>query len=89
MLLVAKLNDFANTVMVGNLVQLEDYLFQKAIDKIEIEQFTGAKVVLKGCSKLDVPASAYAYLTQKLLPVASSIMFGEPCSTVPVYKAKI
>jgi len=60
--------------------------FREQIRALPMESYIGAKVVIKGCSDLQIPASAYLELTHKLKPHASSIMFGEPCSTVPVYK---
>jgi len=54
--------------------------------KTDWEKYRDAKVVIKGCSKVDVPTSAYVEATAKLKPIVSSLMFGEPCSTVPLYK---
>jgi Protein of unknown function (DUF2480) len=86
MLLATKLQPIAQKVVFGNLENLENVLFLEAINKIDIEQYRDAKVVVKGCSKVPVPASAYVHVTNLLMPVAQSIMFGEPCSTVPLYK---
>ena len=58
------------------------------ISKLNIADFNDKKIVIKGCSKIEVPVSAYVNLTAKLRPVVKSIMYGEPCSTVPVYKRK-
>ena len=88
MLLSSKLQPHASTVILGDLDDLERFLFSKVIENINPEDFKDAKVVIKGCSKLPVPDSAYVELTAKLRPYVSSIMFGEPCSTVPVYKAR-
>ena len=86
MLLISKLESFAHVVMVGNLETLEIYLFQRALNELDLEQFRGGKLVIKGCSDKPVPDFAYAEFTRMVKPIASSIMFGEPCSTVPVYK---
>lgn len=86
MLLTTKLQPYAHCIVFGNLFALETKLFDEAIAKINPENFAGAKVVVKGCSKLPVPTSAYIEITKKLLPHVRSLMFGEPCSTVPVYK---
>lgn len=59
------------------------------IQKIDPEVFNSKKVVIKGCTDIDVEENAYLALVSKLLPVVSSIMFGEPCSTVPVFKRKL
>jgi hypothetical protein len=60
--------------------------FQKKINALNINDYEGARIVVKGCSDKPVPASAYLEITRRLQPVAQSIMFGEPCSTVPVFK---
>ncbi|GLU51104.1 DUF2480 family protein [Dyadobacter frigoris] len=86
MLLAIQLQPYANEVVFGDLNALEDKLFADAIGKIDTEKFRGKKVVIKGCSKLPVPISAYVEITNLLKPVAQSLMFGEPCSTVPLYK---
>ena len=86
MLLAIQLEPYANAVVFGDLAALEDKLFSDAISKINPEEFSGKKVVVKGCSKVPVPISAYVAVTNLLKPVAQSLMFGEPCSTVPLYK---
>ncbi len=58
-----------------------------AIAGISTEEYAGKRVVLKGCGDVAVPAEAYVAATAKLRPVVKSLMYGEPCSTVPVYKA--
>ena len=75
-------------VDLGDLEQLEIALFNQALAKVDLDKFKDAKVVVKGCSKLPVPDYAYVEVTRLLRPYASSIMFGEPCSTVPLYKAR-
>jgi hypothetical protein len=86
MLLAIHLEPHANMVVFGDLAALEDALFRDALSRLDIKQYLGTKVVIKGCSKLPVPASAYVEVTRLLRPVATSIMYGEPCSTVPLYK---
>lgn len=86
MLVVSKLKPFAHLIVFGSLKELHAQIFSENISKINIEDYRSAKVVIKGCSKMEVPVSAYVELTDRLLPVVSSIMYGEPCSTVPVYK---
>lgn len=88
MLLTLKLQPFANTVVLGDLKELEDKLFYDALRKVNPEEYQGARVVVKGCSKLPVPAAAYVEITRILQPFVQSLMFGEPCSTVPLYKKK-
>ena len=86
MLLTTKLEPFAHTVVFGNLDDLEVALFREALAKVDPQDFKDAKLVIKGCSNVSVPTSAYVEITRLLRPVASSIMYGEPCSTVPLYK---
>ncbi|MCH8233604.1 MAG: DUF2480 family protein [Bacteroidetes bacterium] len=86
MLLVTKMEPYANMIVLGNLQDLENALFKEALDKLDIEAYRNRKVVIKGCSDKPVPEYAYVELTRKLRPLVASIMFGEPCSTVPVYK---
>ncbi|HRG31927.1 MAG: DUF2480 family protein [Saprospiraceae bacterium] len=74
----------------GSSEQVLIQYFNRILDKFDWKQFQGSKLVIKGCSDKPVPPSAYLRVTHHLLPYASSIMYGEPCSTVPVYKrAKI
>ncbi|WP_205503422.1 DUF2480 family protein [Rufibacter psychrotolerans] len=86
MLLATKLQPFVNRYVFGDLDALEQALLQDAISKINPEEYHDAKVVIKGCGQIPVPTFAYVEIMQKLLPVVSSIMYGEPCSTVPIYK---
>lgn len=86
MLLAIQLEPYANMVVFGTLDDLERKLYDDAIARINFNDYIGAKVVVKGCSKVDVPTSAYVEITRRLKPFAQSIMFGEPCSTVPLYK---
>jgi hypothetical protein len=86
MLLATKLQNHANHYIFGNLEALEQALFQEAIAKIDPEEYRDGKVVIKGCGSIPVPTFAYVEIMRKLLPVTSSIMYGEPCSTVPLYK---
>jgi hypothetical protein len=86
MLLVTKIEPFANMVIFGDLSDLEQALYQQVLKTIDFSKFKDAKVVIKGCGHLPVPTYAYAEITRLLMPVAHSIMYGEPCSTVPLYK---
>ncbi len=86
MLLTIALRPFAAKVFFGSSSELESYLFQETLAGINWEQYRGAKVVIKGCSKLEVPTSAYVMVSSYLQPIVASMMYGEPCSTVPLYK---
>lgn len=87
MLLAVKMEPFAKTIVYGDLNQLNEFLWNKALIKIAPTDYVDKKVVIKGCSKIKVPTSVYVEVTRLLRPVAASIMYGEPCSTVPLYKA--
>ncbi len=76
----------ARDVFLGKPEQFAEVAFLKKIAALDPETFAGQRVVIKGCSDKPVPASAYLEITRLLQPVAQSILFGEPCSTVPVYK---
>jgi hypothetical protein len=86
MLLAIHLEPFAKKVVFGNLETLETILYQETLQKININDFKDTRIVIKGCGNLPVPIAAYVELTRLLRPVAKSIMYGEPCSTVPLYK---
>lgn len=86
MLLASVLEPYAKKVVYGNLEQLETILYQEKLSKLDINQYKDAKIVVKGCGDLPVPKAAYVEIMRLLRPVAKSIMYGEPCSTVPLYK---
>lgn len=88
MIIAAALQPFAKKIVFGNTETLETLLFVEALSKLNIEDYRDQRIVIKGCSDKPVPVSAYVELTRLLQPVAKSIMYGEPCSTVPIYKAK-
>jgi len=86
MLLAAHLEPFAASIMFGDMDKLEYELFMKALEKVDASSYKDAKVVIKGCGDLPVPAGAFVRITHMLKPYVQSIMYGEPCSTVPIYK---
>lgn len=88
MLLSTALQPYTKKIIFGSLEELENNLFSEVISNIKAEDYVDARVIIKGCSNLPVPTSAYVELTNKLMPVVKSLMFGEPCSTVPLYKKK-
>lgn len=87
MLVTAALQPYAKAIEFGTLEQLERRLFEKTLEAVDWNSFKGAKVVIKGCSRYEVPTSIYGYVTAKLRPVVTSLMYGEPCSTVPIFKS--
>jgi Protein of unknown function (DUF2480) len=86
MLLASALQPFAKKIVFGDLEKLETVLFTEVLSAFDTEQYRDARVVIKGCGDKPVPKTAYIELTRLLQPVVKSIMYGEPCSTVPVYK---
>lgn len=88
MLIVSKLSGIAQKIVFGNLETTRVAAWHQAIEALPIADYTDKRIVIKGCSKNEVPVSAYVHISEKMIPVAQSLMFGEPCSTVPVYKKK-
>ncbi|WP_299383323.1 DUF2480 family protein [uncultured Lacinutrix sp.] len=86
MLLSIKLQPYSKKIVLGDLEALEVSLYQDIITNLETTPFLDKPVIIKGCSKKPVPSSAYIMITNKLKPVAKSIMFGEACSSVPLFK---
>ena len=86
MLVVSELTSFANKVVIGDLELLETAIYQELISFIDFKEYIDLPVIIKGCSNKPIPNSAYAFLIEKLQPIAKSIMFGEACSTLPIYK---
>jgi hypothetical protein len=86
MLISSQLSGKASTIVYGSLADLEKHLFEQVIQDMDLVPYDDAKIVIKGCSKESVPLDAYVSLTNRLRPLARSLFFGEPCSTVPIYK---
>jgi hypothetical protein len=89
MLVMIKIQPFAKEVIFGTAESLEEHIWKNHLQTIDFEKYKDAKVVIKGCSKKNVPIFAYTELTRLLRPLAYSIMFGEPCSTVPLFKKQL
>ena len=88
MLLASAMQPFAKRIIFGTPEVLESVLYNEKLAQLDTTELTGKRIVIKGCGDLPVPVFAYVELTNRLRPVVKSIMYGEPCSTVPVYKAK-
>lgn len=86
MLIASYLAPFSKKIVVGNLLELETAIFQEIIEQLPLEEYTGSPVIIKGCANKPIPETAYIQLIEKIQPVAKSIMFGEACSTVPLFK---
>lgn len=87
MLVTSYLQPFAKEIIFGNEAQLFSTLFLKRLSAIDAKEFEGKRVVIKGCGDKKIPEAAYLEITKILLPVVKSIMYGEACSTVPIFKA--
>lgn len=87
MLLTLALEPYAKKIVYGDLAILENELFNEKMASLNIEQYKDARIVIKGCGEKEIPANVYVKLTSLLKPLVKSIMYGEPCSTVPLYKA--
>jgi hypothetical protein len=86
MLLTTYASEFTKLTIVGTLDTLNTLLFNEAISTLDVSSYKDAPVIVKGCSNKPVPQNAYVLLIQKLQPVVKSLMFGEACSSVPLYK---
>lgn len=86
MLVCTYLEGLAKGYCVGDLVALEQYIAEDTLSKLPLESYKDRSVVVKGCSKVAIPLFAYGRLVSILQREAKSLMFGEPCSTVPLYK---
>ncbi|MFT4577051.1 MAG: hypothetical protein ACI9SI_001990 [Polaribacter sp.] len=88
LLITSNLVTFANKIVVGDLELLETVIYTDIIKELDTTSFRSKPVIIKGCANKPIPPTAYTQLIQKIQPVAKTIMFGEACSTVPLYKAK-
>ncbi len=88
LLVSTALQPYVNKVVIGNLELLETVLFAEIINTLSLDSFQDKPVIIKGCSTKPIPESAYPLLISKIQPVAKSIMYGEACSTVPLFKKK-
>jgi hypothetical protein len=88
MLLQSELSEIARTVIYGSLEDLETMLYKDIIKDLDVSAYENLPVIVKGCSKKPVPISAYMMITEKLQQIASSVMYGEACSSVPVFKKR-
>ena len=87
-LMATRSSFYAKKTIAGDIEQLEIVLFRDAISSLDISPYKNQRLVIKGCSSKNIPQDAYVQLVEKIRPVAKSIMYGEPCSTVPIYKKK-
>ena len=88
MLVASYLQPVAKDVVFGDEKTLLNTIFIKKLSAFNAQEYTDKRVVVKGCGDVEIPATAYLEITNKLRPFAKSIMYGEPCSTVPIFKRK-
>ncbi|HET6996210.1 MAG TPA: DUF2480 family protein [Chitinophagaceae bacterium] len=88
MVVATYLQPVAKEILVGNEKELHKLIFLKNLSQINVNEFADKRIVVKGCGDTPIGEFVYMELTRLLQPVAKSIMYGEPCSTVPVYKKK-
>jgi hypothetical protein len=88
MLISSALRDATANVFFTTPENLNALVVERALVALDINQYEDKRVVIKGCGDREMSNHAYVALTSKLVPLAKSLMFGEPCSTVPVYKKR-
>ncbi|PQV51718.1 uncharacterized protein DUF2480 [Jejuia pallidilutea] len=88
MLLSINLEPYAKKIIIGDLEQLETSIYQDIINNLDVSGYQDKPIIVKGCANKPVPQNAYIMLSNKLKPFAKSIMYGEACSSVPLYKKK-
>ena len=86
MLVATYLQPVAKEIVMGDEKELHKTIFLKNLSQINVDEFSGQRIVIKGCGETAIGDFAYMEITKLLQPVAKSIMYGEPCSTVPIYK---
>lgn len=89
MVLSAELSPYALDVTSSTAEEAAEIFLLHNLAKLDGEQFKGQRVVIKGCGDRKVPETAFVQITQQLTNIARSIMYGEPCSTVPVFKKSV
>jgi hypothetical protein len=85
-LITAKITDVSRKIVFGNAEDLEVLLMHNAIQTYDFSELQGKRVLVKGCSEQKIPENAYIELVEQLKPLVKSLMFGEACSNVPIFK---
>ena len=86
-LLVSKsLKELEIENFIGSLEIMEHIIVKKTIDKLDLSSFKNKSIIIKGCSRKSIPKASYSFLIDRLQPIAKKIMFGEACSSVPIFK---
>lgn len=87
LLITTNLAPYTTRIVVGNLSELETAIYQEVISNLPVNNYAGKPIIIKGCANKPIPETAYVQLISKLIPVAKSVMYGEACSTVPLFKS--
>ncbi|WP_435413385.1 DUF2480 family protein [Psychroserpens mesophilus] len=88
MLITIALATYSKKTIIGDLSALETSIYQDIINGLDFSSYQDKPIIIKGCSNKPVPENAYIFLAEKLKPIAKSIMYGEACSSVPLFKKK-
>jgi len=88
MLISIQLAPYAQTTVFGTLADLEKTLYSAVLNQLDLTPYRDGRIVIKGCSKESVPTDVYVQISTLFQPIVKSLFFGEPCSTVPLYKQK-
>ena len=88
MLITIALATYSKKTIIGDLDTLETSIYQDIINGLDFSSYQDKPIIIKGCSNKPVPENAYIFLAEKLKPIAKSIMYGEACSSVPLFKKK-
>jgi hypothetical protein len=86
MIVSSKLIGIAKTITIGSISDAKQTAMAKAIQQLDVTQFNDGKLIIKGCSDIPDPEEMMSQFLQRVQPVCSSVMYGEPCSTVPIFK---
>ena len=89
MLLAVKLEPYARHIAFGDLEVLEKELWQQVLDGMDFSEFEDRPIVIKGCANIKIPEAIYMEAARRIKPFAKKLSFGEPCSTVPLYKRPV
>lgn len=88
MLLANKLQPVVHFLYFGTITEMENVMLITALNKVNPADYTDQRVVIKGCGEIEIPTAAFVEVTRMLTPFVKSLMYGEPCSTVPIFKRR-
>jgi nitrogenase molybdenum-iron protein alpha/beta subunit len=88
MLVASELTGVASSYQIGSRVELEKILIKQNIEQLNLTELQGGRIIIKGCSDIAAPEFAMSELIKRIQPIAKSIMYGEPCSSVPIFKRR-